>query len=636
MSSSLENESAANDGSNKVNTNDNDVAEKFFCSENGCNQTFASKDRLVAHETKHQMTLKLGVKGANYLSEALTVDQTPTPTRFLQYGNQVGLFDELTNPNPFDIDFKAAQKEGSKARRANQTFSQISSLNANKPMHMLALSPVTGGLTPTNFFMPPSLIPSPQPLQALQAAHAGFSGGNSPMAIPTNHLLSPTLMPYPGLISVMSESQRAAAAMFAANVSAASSPTVAINNPFLNNQLGSYTTVNPVQNENETQNNNQVTTTVSSKIIKNSETTITETTKNFPTREERSASAVTTSSITSDYHQLKDNLPRTYNNSCSPSSSVKSSTGLSLSIPPHGSAQLAPPPTSTINPQFHVSSNNFTSEKNIVTHENKLDAKQKLKETLKTNNPRLVKEDSLKSTVDSEATNSSTKKEQALKQDKVQTSKKEATEQQQLTTTTGRRRGRQSKDIDPDIKRQRFLERNRAAASRCRNKKKKWVCNLETKAKTLQQTNLVMQTEIAALKDEVATLKQLLLSHRDCPVTKMQQQSMQMSGIKFDLLTQPVATTQHDEQVATSTNCQLTHPAIKVEATNEVTPQQQIISQQHHISANSMYDNKSMISHPHQHNTNIQNHSSQNNMQAYNTHIDSNAMNPIYSSRACT
>ena len=39
------------------------------------------------------------------------LDQTPTPTRFLQYGNQVGLFDELTNPNPFDIDFKAAQKE---------------------------------------------------------------------------------------------------------------------------------------------------------------------------------------------------------------------------------------------------------------------------------------------------------------------------------------------------------------------------------------------------------------------------------------------------------------------------------------------------------------------------------------------
>lgn len=57
--------------------------------------------------------------------------------------------------------------------------------------------------------------------------------------------------------------------MFAANVSVATSPTVAINNPFLNNQHGSYTTANPVDNENEKQNNSQATTTVSNKIIKN-------------------------------------------------------------------------------------------------------------------------------------------------------------------------------------------------------------------------------------------------------------------------------------------------------------------------------------------------------------------------------
>ena len=35
-----------------------------------------------------------------------------------------------------------------------------------------------------------------------------------------------------------------------------------------------------------------------------------------------------------------------------------------------------------------------------------------------------------------------------------------------VSSTNGRRRGRQSRDIDPDVKRQRFLERNRAAASR--------------------------------------------------------------------------------------------------------------------------------------------------------------------------
>jgi len=36
------------------------------------------------------------------------LDQTPTPTRFLHMGNQLGLFDEL---NPFDREFKTAQKD---------------------------------------------------------------------------------------------------------------------------------------------------------------------------------------------------------------------------------------------------------------------------------------------------------------------------------------------------------------------------------------------------------------------------------------------------------------------------------------------------------------------------------------------
>ena len=39
---------------------------------------------------------------------SFNLDQTPTPTRFLHLGNQLGLFDEL---NPFDKEFKTAQKE---------------------------------------------------------------------------------------------------------------------------------------------------------------------------------------------------------------------------------------------------------------------------------------------------------------------------------------------------------------------------------------------------------------------------------------------------------------------------------------------------------------------------------------------
>ncbi|KAJ8377213.1 hypothetical protein AAFF_G00265080 [Aldrovandia affinis] len=75
---------------------------------------------------------------------------------------------------------------------------------------------------------------------------------------------------------------------------------------------------------------------------------------------------------------------------------------------------------------------------------------------------------------------------------------------------------------DPDERRQKFLERNRAAATRCRQKRKVWVSSLEKKAEELSHTNLQLQNEVTQLKTEVTQLKQLLLTHRDCPVTARQ------------------------------------------------------------------------------------------------------------------
>lgn len=46
---------------------------------------------------------------------------------------------------------------------------------------------------------------------------------------------------------------------------------------------------------------------------------------------------------------------------------------------------------------------------------------------------------------------------------------------------------------DPDEKRRKFLERNRAAASRCRQKRKVWVQSLEKKAEDLSSTNGQLQ-----------------------------------------------------------------------------------------------------------------------------------------------
>ncbi|XP_063808221.1 cyclic AMP-dependent transcription factor ATF-7 isoform X1 [Pseudophryne corroboree] len=99
----------------------------------------------------------------------------------------------------------------------------------------------------------------------------------------------------------------------------------------------------------------------------------------------------------------------------------------------------------------------------------------------------------------------------------------------QPTPSTGGRR-RRATDEDPDERRQRFLERNRAAASRCRQKRKVWVSSLERKAEELTSQNVQLSNEVTLLRNEVAQLKQLLLAHKDCPVTALQKKNQVYLG----------------------------------------------------------------------------------------------------------
>lgn len=65
---------------------------------------------------------------------------------------------------------------------------------------------------------------------------------------------------------------------------------------------------------------------------------------------------------------------------------------------------------------------------------------------------------------------------------------------------------------DVDEKRIKFLERNRAAATRCREKKKLWMLELEQKATHLTAANAQIKGEIRDLFDEVSKLKAFLAS----------------------------------------------------------------------------------------------------------------------------
>ncbi|CAK1593106.1 unnamed protein product [Parnassius mnemosyne] len=78
----------------------------FACSMPDCGMTFTNEDHLHVHTKKHDMVLQLGLEQ----KAAFVADQTPTPTRFIRNCEEVGLFQDLQNVNPFDEGFKRAME----------------------------------------------------------------------------------------------------------------------------------------------------------------------------------------------------------------------------------------------------------------------------------------------------------------------------------------------------------------------------------------------------------------------------------------------------------------------------------------------------------------------------------------------
>ncbi|QDS77393.1 hypothetical protein FKW77_006106 [Venturia effusa] len=64
--------------------------------------------------------------------------------------------------------------------------------------------------------------------------------------------------------------------------------------------------------------------------------------------------------------------------------------------------------------------------------------------------------------------------------------------------------------------REKFLERNRVAASKCRQKKKEWTNSLEEKARELQGQREMLVAYISMLRNELLMLKCKCLEHADC------------------------------------------------------------------------------------------------------------------------
>lgn len=64
--------------------------------------------------------------------------------------------------------------------------------------------------------------------------------------------------------------------------------------------------------------------------------------------------------------------------------------------------------------------------------------------------------------------------------------------------------------------RQTHLEKNRLAAHKCRQRKKEYIGDLETRAREYSTKNKLLKDQVAILRDEVLTLKNEVLRHANC------------------------------------------------------------------------------------------------------------------------
>ncbi|CAO3651463.1 unnamed protein product [Mucor hiemalis] len=87
---------------------------------------------------------------------------------------------------------------------------------------------------------------------------------------------------------------------------------------------------------------------------------------------------------------------------------------------------------------------------------------------------------------------------------------------------SGRKRRIVFEGDDAEDRRKKFLERNRVAAYKCRQKKKNWMQELEQKAEIQNSHNDELRALVAQLKEESMYLRNLLLTHGNCDCDSVQ------------------------------------------------------------------------------------------------------------------
>lgn len=162
-------------------------AEKpFTCDVSGCGIKFVCEDKLTSHKRRHNMMLTLNFANTG-AGPRNCIEQTPTPTRFMDIIEETGLFQDLqpefTTPepahtaNPFDASFRKA----SSGEIVTKEPSHIPS--TSEPLNTPCIMPVTAdplALRPQ--FTPASAVPKfgPAPLPTPKVEEASSDNTSAP------------------------------------------------------------------------------------------------------------------------------------------------------------------------------------------------------------------------------------------------------------------------------------------------------------------------------------------------------------------------------------------------------------------------------------------------------------------------
>ncbi|XP_035207410.1 cyclic AMP-dependent transcription factor ATF-7-like [Stegodyphus dumicola] len=474
----------------------------FHCPSADCNMAFVNEDHLTVHKKKHELSLTLTPTTATFKNPF--VDQTPTPTRFLN-ALESDLFQDFQNDNPFDATFRKANSSNG---GANLVLPESSSLIASLPDSEVLNTPsITLPSEPeTPIALKSSFI---NKVSQKEQNNQTYSENTDTLPFTPVEQHTQDTVPEQSNVSNDVSSDNASFSELAAPSLSAFSET---------------------SHKNDQRNNATRTSVVQTRVITSVGSILKSNTTGVPTAVvTRSApngiSSVTSSQVVTEkpsQTKIQEQQQPVVQSVC-----VTPMVQLMIRLPdgqtmpvqfPVMTSGPATQPAQTVPPIVPQASQQVSSSSSVT--------KMKLKEAITMNQKSggAGKKNN---------TNGRVRSKQSIQLLPVQDSSLDgfglslSPPPSPITVQRPGHNGRKRRDLsdDPDEKRRRSLERNRAAATRCREKRKQWITALEKKANELANTNTQLQHEVTQLRNEVAHLKTMLLAHKDCPVTLQQKAS---------------------------------------------------------------------------------------------------------------